>query len=329
MKIVSTREYKFTAPDGQAKERIDVFLTSKIENATRTKIQKLIEARLVLVNDEPVKQNYKVKPKDNIHVIIPITPRPERAEPEPIELDIIYEDDYVIVVNKPAGMTVHPAYGNYTGTLVNALLYHTQKLSSLNEPGRPGIVHRIDKDTSGLLVVAKDDYSHAFLAAQFAKKKIEREYWLICWGILKEKKGRIENYIGRSKNDRKKFSVVEDGTGKLAITNYEVMEEFEFASLVKANLETGRTHQIRTHFAFLQHPIFGDATYGGRKINFGGYLPKYKRKIEELLTVLNRQALHAKTLGFIHPHSKKLMRFDSPLPDDFQKALNILRNYDI
>jgi|YNPMSStandDraft_2_1061718.scaffolds.fasta_scaffold00078_1 23S rRNA pseudouridine1911/1915/1917 synthase len=325
MNLISKKEYKFIATSTQKKERIDVYLTKRIENATRTKIQKLIDSGYVLVNKSQIKTNYKVRPNDEIYVEIPIKPRPGKALPEPIEIDIVYEDEFLLVVNKPAGITVHPALGIYSGTLVNALLYHTQKLSSLNDESRPGIVHRIDKDTTGLLVVAKDEYAHAHLAAQFAKKKIEREYWLICWGLLKNKKGRIENYIGRSKSDRKKFAVVEDGSGKLAVTNYEVIEEFEFASLVKANLETGRTHQIRTHFAHINHPIFGDPTYGGRRINYGGALHKLKSRVENLLEIMKRQALHAKTLGFIHPYKKEWMRFDSALPEDFKLLLSKLR----
>ncbi len=228
------------------------------------------------------------------------------------------------MLNKPAGMVAHPAYANYTGTLVNALLYHSQKLSQINEPGRPGIVHRIDKDTSGLLVVAKDDWTHAKLAAQFSRHSIEREYWAVVWGILKEKNGEIDFNITRSKSDRKKFTISTD-EGKTAFTFYSVLEEFEFTSLVKLNLKTGRTHQIRVHLSGIGHPIFGDETYGGRKLIFGSNSPKLKSRVQNLLELMPRQALHAKTLGFIHPKTKEFMRFDTPLPEDINFLLSKLR----
>jgi 23S rRNA pseudouridine1911/1915/1917 synthase len=322
--LVTSKKYRFEIPIGKVKERIDVFLTSHIENATRSKIQKLIEANLVLVNKTVVKANYKVSPKDLIEVEIPISPRPDNTEPEDIPLDIVFEDDYLIIVNKPAGMVAHPAYSNYTGTLVNALLHYTKKLSGLNEQGRPGIVHRIDKDTSGLLVVAKDDWTHAKLAEQFSKHNIEREYWAVCWGLFKEKEGIIEKNITRNKSDRKKFSVSEK-EGKTAVTFYKVLEEFEFATLLKLNLKTGRTHQIRVHLSSLNHPVFGDTTYGGNKIVYGSSLPKMKQRIDNLLQIMPRQALHAKTLGFIHPHSKQFVKFDSGLAEDFKELLTKLR----
>jgi 23S rRNA pseudouridine1911/1915/1917 synthase len=322
--LISEKNYRFEVPAGKKKERIDVYLTNLIENATRSKVQKLLDAGLVLVNGSTVKQNYKVAPGDLVMVSIPISPRPENAMPEEIPLDIIYEDDYLIIVNKPAGMVAHPAYANYTGTLVNALLHHSQKLSSVNEAGRPGIVHRIDKDTSGILVVAKDDVTHAKLAAQFSKHTIEREYWAVCWGHLKESRGVIEKNIARSKSDRKKYAVSET-EGKTAITYYTLLEEFEFASLIKLNLKTGRTHQIRVHMASINHPIFGDVTYGGNKIVYGYALPKMKSRIDNLLEIMPRQALHARTLGFYHPHTNEFVRFDSPLPEDFQMLLEKLR----
>lgn len=322
--LITEKTYRFEVPEGKKKERIDVFLTNTIENATRSKVQKLIDAELVLVNGKPVKANYKILPSNIINVTIPISPRPENAEPEEIPLDIIYEDEFLIIINKSAGMVAHPAYANYTGTLVNALLHHTQSLSNVNEPGRPGIVHRIDKDTSGILVVAKDDYTHAKLAEQFSKHTIEREYWAVCWGIFKEKEGTIDKNLIRSKTDRKKFTV-SDIDGKHAVTFYKVLEEFEFASLIKLNLKTGRTHQIRVHMASINHPIFGDVTYGGDKIVYGSNLPKMKSHIDNLLEIMPRQALHAKTLGFIHPKTKQSMRFDSPLPDDIETLLKELR----
>lgn len=323
--IISEKKYRFDVPEGKKKERIDLFLTNCIENATRSKVQRLIEAGLVSVNGrECKKSNYNVQPNDVIETLIPIAPRPENAEPEDIPLDIIYEDEYLLIVNKAAGMVAHPAYANYTGTLVNALLHHSQNLSNLNEPGRPGIVHRIDKDTSGILVVAKDDITHARLAVQFSRHTIEREYWAVCWGAFSEKEGVIDKNITRSKSDRKKFTV-SDSEGKTAVTYYQVLEEFEFASLVKLRLKTGRTHQIRVHLSSINHPVFGDVTYGGNKIIFGTCLPKMKSRVENLLEIMPRQALHAKTLGFIHPHTKEFMRFESPLPQDMEELISKLR----
>jgi len=321
--LITEKKYRIIIPEGKKKERLDIFLTSQIENATRTRVQKLIEANLVIVNGGFIKPSYKVLPGDIIDVKIPVSPHPEEAEPEEIPLNIIYEDDFLLIVNKPAGMVAHPAYSNYTGTLVNALLHHTQKLSRPEEIIRPGIVHRIDKDTSGLLVVAKDNWTHAKLAEQFSKHTIEREYWTVAWGIFKEKKGELNSNIGRSKSDRKKFTVSSEG--KTAVTFYEVLDEFEFASLLKINLKTGRTHQIRVHLSSINHPVFGDATYGGRQIMYGSSLPKMKSRIQNLLEIMPRQALHAKTLGFIHPHTRESIRFDSNLPDDMIQLLNNLK----
>lgn len=323
-RLITEKKFLINVPEGKRKERIDTFLTHQIENTTRSKIQKAIEAGFVKVNGVVVKANYIVKPFDKVEAIQIISPRPEDVEPEEIPLDIVYEDDYLIIVNKPAGMVAHPAYANYTGTLVNALLHHTKSLSSVNEAGRPGIVHRIDKDTSGLLVVAKDDFTHAKLAAQFSKHTIEREYHAICWGKFKEKEGEISTKIARSKSDRKKFTI-SDKEGKEAITFYKVIEQFEFTSYIKLNLKTGRTHQIRVHLSGLNKPIFGDRTYGGDKIHAGIESPKLKSRVQNLLEIIPRQALHAKTLGFIHPHTNKLVRYDSELPEDFKLLLEKLR----
>lgn len=323
-KLISEKIFLIDVPEGKRKERIDTFLTHHIEGTTRSKIQKAIEAGLVKVNGVIVKSNYNVKPFDKIEAVQLISPRPEEVEPEEIPLDIIYEDDYLIIVNKPAGMVAHPAYANYTGTLVNALLHHTKSLSAVNDAGRPGIVHRIDKDTSGLLVVAKDDYTHAMLAKQFSKHTIEREYHAICWGKFKEKEGEISTKIARSKSDRKKFTI-SDKEGKDATTFYKVIEQYEFTSYIKLNLKTGRTHQIRVHLSGLGKPILGDHTYGGNKIHAGVESPKLKSRIANLLEIMPRQALHAKTLGFIHPHTNKLVRFDSELPEDFKLLLEKLR----
>lgn len=324
-KLISEKNFLIDVPEGKRKERIDTFLTHHIEGTTRSKVQKAIYAGLVTVNGINVKSNYSVKPFDKVVAIQLITPRPEDVEPEEIPLDIVYEDDYLIIVNKPAGMVAHPAYANYTGTLVNALLHHTKSLSAVNEAGRPGIVHRIDKDTSGLLVVAKDDYTHAMLAKQFSKHTIEREYHAICWGKFKDKEGEIATKIARSKSDRKKFTI-SDKEGKEAVTLYKVIEQFEFTSYIKLNLKTGRTHQIRVHLSGLGKPIFGDPTYGGNKIHSGFESPKIKNRIANLLGLMPRQALHAKTLGFIHPHTNKLVRFDSDLPEDFKLLLEKLRH---
>ena len=319
-RMIKEKKYRFEIPEGKKKERIDTFLANSIENATRSKVQKSIEEELVKVNGKVVKANYKIKPLDIIEATQPITPRPEDVEPENIPLNIVYEDEWLLIVNKAAGMVAHPAYANYTGTLVNALLHHTQNLSDINESGRPGIVHRLDKDTSGLLVVAKDDWIHAKLAEQFSLHTAEREYNAICWGRFDKSEGIIETHITRSKKDRKKFTVSE-AEGKQAITMYKVVEEFEFTSLIKLNLKTGRTHQIRVHLSSIGKPIFGDATYGGRQIRFGSELPQIKSRVHNLLEIMPRQALHAKTLGFVHPKTKERMSFDSNLPEDFQQLI--------
>jgi len=241
------------------------------------------------------------------------------AEPEDIPLDIIFEDASLLIVNKPAGMVTHPAYNNYSGTLVNALLHHCNHLSTLNTEMRPGIVHRLDKDTTGLMVVAKNDVVHAFLAKQFAKRTIDREYWAIVWGRFKSTKGTIEANLGRSKRDRKKVAVTEDG--KSAITEYEVLKEFDFLSLVRLHLKTGRTHQIRVHLAHINHPVFGDPTYGGRSNTWNGLEGKKAHSAANLLKRIPRQALHAKTIGFIHPATKEFVKFDSELPADMKAIL--------
>ncbi|MGD8780544.1 MAG: RluA family pseudouridine synthase [Ignavibacteria bacterium] len=324
-KIISEKKIRFEITEGKKKERIDTYLANSIENCTRTRIQNLIKAGNVLVNGILSKPNYKIVPGDKIEVIIPVVPRPEETVAEDIPLDIVYEDEYLLIVNKPASMVAHPSLGNHTGTLVNALLHYTNSLSDLNEdPVRPGIVHRIDKDTSGLLLVAKDENTHAKLAKQFADHSIKREYWAICWGLFENKKGEIIGNIARSKKDRKVFTVSEN-EGKHAHTFYEVIEQFEFVSLIKLKLKTGRTHQIRVHLQHINRPIFGDPTYGGRRIVFGGNVSKMKSRVDNLLEIMQRQALHAKTLGFIHPATKKEIFFDSELPDDFKLLLDKLR----
>ncbi len=323
-KIVTEKIIQINVSEGKKKERIDTFLANSVENATRSRIQKLIKAECVTVNDNVIKANYLVCPGDKILMTIPTSPRPEDTEAEDIPLDIIYEDEFLLVVNKPPGMVAHPSLGNYTGTLVNALLHYTKKLSSLNEPGRPGIVHRIDKDTSGLLLIAKDEWTHAQLAKQFANHTIDREYWAVCWGKFKNSTGEVIGNIARSTKDRKIFTVSETD-GKHAHTFYEVIEEFDFATLIKLKLKTGRTHQIRVHMSHIKHPIFGDPVYGGRKIVYGYELPKIKARVENLLEIMQRQSLHAKTLGFIHPKTKQKVFLESELPEDFKLLLDKLK----
>lgn len=325
-KIISEKIFKYDIPEGKKKERVDLFLANSVENATRSRIQKLIEAGFVTANGKVIKSNYKVSPGDVIILTLPIAPRPEVAEPEDIPIDVVFEDEFLIVINKPPGLVVHPSIGHYTGTLVNALLFHKQKLSDINDPAmRPGIVHRIDKDTSGLLLIAKDNVTHHRLAAQFSAHSLEREYQAVAWGVFKERKGEIKSFIARSKRDRKLFTMTES-EGKSAHTFYEVLEEFEFATLLSLRLKTGRTHQIRVHLSGTGHPIFGDEFYGGRVIRYGDGLPKMKARVENLLAIMQRQALHAKTLGFIHPHTKEYIRFDSELPEDMKLLIEKLRN---
>ncbi len=310
---------RFVIPAGQKKIRVDVFLTRQVENATRNKVQQAIRDGRVVVNGKTVKSSYPLSPGDTIEVTLPRPPH-HTAEPENIPLHIVHEDDQVLVVNKPAGMVTHPAYGNYTGTLVNALLYHSKHLSRGGADLRPGIVHRLDKDTSGLLVVARNDAAHAFLARQFAKRTIEREYWALVWGTIRQDKGIIEANLGRSKKDRKKVAVVADG--KQAVTEYTVVRRFEYLTLLRLKLRTGRTHQIRVHLAHIGHPVFGDVTYGGRNATWGGLEGKKAQQAANLLKIMRRQALHAKTVGFVHPTGKVMVRFDSELPEDFSAVLD-------
>jgi len=325
MNLITEKKFRFEVPPGKVKQRIDTYLANSLENASRTKVQKLIEAEYVKVNGSLAKSNYKICPNDLIEVTIPVSPRPSKAEPEDIPLNIIYEDEYLIVLNKPPGIVVHPSLGNYTGTLVNALLHHINKLSVLNQdPIRPGIVHRIDKETSGLLLIAKDEFTHSKLAKYFAEHSIEREYWAICWGLFKENSGEIIGNIARSNKDRKIFTV-HKSEGKYAHTFYEVIEEFEFLSLVKLRLKTGRTHQIRVHMAYINHPVFVDPVYGGRRIVTSSAHAKLKARTENLLQKIGRQALHAKTLGFVHPITKTFVRFDSEIPDDMKAVLEEIK----
>jgi len=312
---------RLVVPEGERPKRIDVYLTRQVENATRTKVQAAIEAGMVLVNGKPTKPSYSLSPGDIIDVTFPRPPRPE-ALPEAIPLEILHEDDSLLIVNKPAGMVTHPAYGNYTGTLVNALLHHCDQLSRTREAVRPGIVHRLDKETTGLMVVAKSDAVHAHLARQFSRRTIDREYWAIVWGRFHEERGVIEASLARSKRDRKKVTVAEEG--KHAITEYTVLRQFDFLTLIRLKLQTGRTHQIRVHLAHIGHPVFGDPTYGGRNPAWNGLERKKAQRAANLLKEIARQALHAKTIGFVHPKTGEKMRFDSDLPDDMRTVLDLL-----
>ncbi|MBI4535363.1 MAG: RluA family pseudouridine synthase [Ignavibacteriae bacterium] len=314
-------EIEIIVPPGKKKERLDVFLTHHVQNATRNKVQRAIEQGQVLVNGESVRSSHQVVSGEIIHVTFP-KPPPPKAVAENIPLDILHEDEDVIVVNKPAGMVTHPAYGNYRGTLVNALLYHCNHLSTLHDDQRPGIVHRLDKDTSGLMVIAKTDHAHTRLAKQFALRTIAREYQAIVWGVFTSRNGVIEAHLGRSKSDRKKMAVVPEG--KRAVTEYEVLQQFGYLALVRLKLQTGRTHQIRVHLAHINHPVFGDPTYNGRHIVWGPATQARKAEVQNLLDLMPRQALHAKTIGFVHPSSGKNMQFDSELPADMQAVLGKL-----
>jgi len=311
-------KFRIVVPLKQSKERIDVYLTHQIQDASRSKIRQAIDEGLVLVNGRRVKPSHVVAPGEVIDITLPRPPRMD-AQPENIPLDILFEDDQLLIVNKPAGMVTHPAHGNYMGTLVNALLHHCKRLSEVNTELRPGIVHRLDKDTTGLMVVAKSDAAHHFLARQFSKRTIEREYWALVWGSFKQPAGTIEASLGRSKRDRKKVTVTVDG--KHAVTEYEVIKEYEFLSLVRLKLKTGRTHQIRVHLAHVGHPVFGDPAYGGRSATWGGLEGKKAQRAQNLLKLISRQALHAKTIGFVHPLTKELTRFDSELPADMKEVL--------
>ena len=312
---------RIVVPAKQSKERLDVYLTHQIQNATRSKVRSAIDAGFVLVNGRRVKASHPVAPAEVIDITLPHPPRPE-AKAEALPLEIVYEDDQLLVVNKKAGMVTHPAYGNYTGTLVNALLHHCNSLSTVNSEIRPGIVHRLDKDTTGLMVVAKNDIAHHFLAKQFSRRTISRQYWAIVWGKFPGPKGTIETSLGRSKRDRKKVAVVAEG--KHAVTDYEVITEFDFLSLIRLKLRTGRTHQIRVHLAHIGHPVFGDPTYGGRSHLWGGLEGKRAQHAQNLLKLIGRQALHAKTIGFVHPSTKESVEFDSELPEDMQEVLKRL-----
>ncbi|MHB8207348.1 RluA family pseudouridine synthase [Mucilaginibacter sp.] len=313
---------------GQSLLRIDKFLMHRVENASRNRIQNAIDLGNVLVNDKSIKPSYKVKPLDVISVVLPHPPRDTEVYPENIALNIVYEDDDVLIVNKPAGMVVHPGYNNYTGTLVNGLVYHFQQLPTLpGNDGRPGLVHRIDKDTSGLLLISKNERAMTWLARQFFEHTITRKYLALVWGDL-EQDGTVTGYIGRSVNDRRVMAIYDDPEkGKWSVTHYRVLERMNYVTLIECQLETGRTHQIRAHMKHIGHPLFSDATYGGDKILKGTVFSKYKQFVENCFEIMPRQSLHAQTLGFIHPTQKKYIHFESPLPQDFETVLEKWRKY--
>lgn len=321
--------HRILVDKGQSLVRIDKFLTEKVANATRNKVQHAIDTGAVLVNGQPTKSNYKIKPLDEIKVLLEKPPRDTEVVAENIPLDIIYEDEDLLVVNKPAGMVVHPAHGNWSGTLVNGLVYHFQNLPEMKgNTGRPGLVHRIDKDTSGLLVIAKSEVAMTGLASQFFHHTIDRTYLALVWGEPESDAGTIRGHIGRSAKDRKVMDVYPDGSqGKHAITHWKVLKRLRYVSLVQCNLETGRTHQIRAHMKFLGHPLFNDAMYGGDKIRKGTQFAKYKTFVANCFELMPRQALHAMSLGFIHPVTKQKMYFESPLPQDFLAVLEKWESY--
>jgi 23S rRNA pseudouridine1911/1915/1917 synthase len=321
------KNYKLSVPEIQEKIRIDKYIARFIEKASRTKVQKAINLGNVTVNGDVVKANYIVKPLDEIDIDLPVSETKD-VLPEDIPLSIVFEDEYLLVVNKPPGMITHPAYKNYSGTLVNAIMYHSEKtkgsLSNLNGFERAGIVHRLDKETSGLLVIAKDEDTHRKLSEQFYVHSIEREYNAIAWGLFNQKNGTITGKIGRDPRNRLRMAVIpeDEKGGRHAVTHYEVLEEYEFLSLVKLNLETGRTHQIRVHLAKTGHPVFGDSTYGGDKPTSLRLTTRMKATANNLLEMMPRQALHAKVLGFTHPNTLERLRFESELPEDMQAVID-------
>ena len=321
--------YAFTVEKGQQLLRIDKYLMNFIENATRNKIQAAAKNGSIYVNDIPVKSNYRVKPYDKIRVMFEHPPYEYLLTPENIPLDIVYEDDEVLVINKPAGLVVHPGHGNYSGTLINALIYHFENLPN-NSSNRPGLVHRIDKDTSGLLVIAKTEEAMAHLSKQFFDKTSEREYVALVWGNVEEDEGTIEGNIGRHPKNRLQNTVFEGDDadkGKPAITHYKVLERLGYLTLISCKLETGRTHQIRVHMKHIGHTLFNDERYGGEKILKGTTFTKYKQFVENCFKVLPRQALHAKKLGFQHPKTGEFLRFSSELPQDMLECIEKWRQY--
>jgi len=322
--------YSLVVDKGQSLMRIDKFLSGHMENVTRSRIQAALGTGSIRVNEKPTKASYKIKPFDKISIVLPYPEKESSIIPEDIPIDIVYEDEHVIVVNKPAGLVVHPGHGNYHGTLVNALHYYFKDLPLFQSGDmRTGLVHRIDKDTSGLLVVAKDEYTHVGLAEQFFYHTIERRYHALIWGTTDSDEGTIVGNIGRSLKDRMKMTIYPEGSemGKHAVTHYKVLERFAHVTLIECRLETGRTHQIRVHFADNGHPLFGDPRYGGDKILRGTTSAKYKQFVDNCLQILPRQALHALSLGFIHPVTGEHLYFESTYPEDFRTCIEKWRKY--
>ena len=321
--------HRFKADPGQSLLRIDKFLSDRLENSSRTRIQNAANAGNILVNNNPVKPNYKIKPGDIVQVVLPTPPREIELIPEDIPINIIYEDDDVLVVNKEPGMVVHPAYGNYTGTLVNALMWHFKDLPLFSTgESRPGLVHRIDKNTSGILVIAKNEFALNRLSKQFFDRTTDRKYNALVWGVPDPVEGTITGNVGRNIKDRKIMQVFADSDdGKPAITHYKVLEDLGYISLIECKLETGRTHQIRVHFSYIKHPLFNDEEYGGNQIIKGTTFTKYQQFIKNCFKILPRQALHAKSLAFDHPVTGKRLFFDSDLPDDMVQVIEKWRKY--
>ena len=319
--------FRFEIPKGQLLLRIDKYLMNMIQNSTRNKIQSAATSGHIYVNDVAVKSNYKVKPGDVIRILLTHPPYENRIDPEDIPLNIVYEDDALLLINKEAGMVVHPGHGNYTGTLVHALAFHFDNLP-MNSSERPGLVHRIDKDTSGLLVIAKTEAAMTHLAKQFEAKTSEREYIALVWGNVKEDEGTITGNIARHVKDRMQMAVFEDeNIGKPAVTHYKVLERLGYVTLISCRLETGRTHQIRVHLKHIGHTLFNDERYGGHLILKGTTFTKYKQFVENCFKIVPRQALHAKTLGFVHPTTGETMRFDTELPSDLADVIEKWRGY--
>ena len=320
--------YEFIASTGQLPLRVDKFIMNFIENASRTKVQKAIESSNVLVNGSAVKSNYKIKPLDKVSVVYSYPKITHELIPQDIPINILFEDNDILIVNKEAGMVVHPGFGNYDGTLVNALAFHFNNLPSLDGQERPGLVHRIDKNTSGILVVAKNESSLSVMAKKFEERDLNRLYIALVWGDIKEEKGTIIGNIGRSLKNRKIMSVFPEADyGKHAVTNYKVIERYGYTTLVECKLETGRTHQIRAHFKFLGHPLFNDFEYGGDRILKGTTFTKYKQFVQNCFKICPRHALHAKSLEFTHPSKNELVFFDSNLPEDMRKLVEKWKNY--
>ena len=321
--------HRIVVDKGQQVMRIDKYLVNRMVNTSRSKIQAAAGAGNILVNEQAVKSNYKIKPEEVISIVLPHPPRDTEILPEDIPLDVVFEDEHILVINKNAGLVVHPGVGNYTGTLINALYYYFRDLP-LFQTGdmRPGLVHRLDKNTSGILLIAKNEFSLNRLAKQFYDRTTSRKYLALVWGSLDEEEGRIEGHIGRDLKDRKKMTVFSDGSqGKPAVTHYKLLERLGYLSLVECQLETGRTHQIRVHFKHIRHPLFNDDTYGGDQILKGTTFTKYKQFVQNCFQILPRHALHAKSLGFEHPATGEKMLFDSELPEDMTQVIEKWRRY--